>query len=328
VEAVACPEGGDGAEILDRLTDLAATLPAAGPEPEVLARHDDTVVVAYGDVVLKTHRDGLDPALVARRAAVAARLPELLTPLALPGAGLPPYVVVLDGRAVTAWPRGATVDRTEPDAAPWHEAGTLLARLHRHPVGAAAGLVAGGRERVVRALTALRAPGGPVERGEPDALAVEAAAATLEPWTYAAAPWPLEHHEPCVVHGDVHLGQLVTPPDGSDALGGLVLLDVDDVGVGVPAWDLARPAAWFLCGLVDGSDWSAFLDGYAGAGGPLLASGRDLWAELEPAARALTVQTAARVVVAAAGGPLDTPAQWLVDACRSIAGGSMLPATP
>jgi hypothetical protein len=327
VEAVACPEGGGDIEFLSRLGDLAAGLPAAGPAPEVLARHDDTVVVAFGDVVLKTHRAGLDPGLVARRAAVATRLPELLTPLALPGAGLPPYVVVLDGRAVTAWPRGATVDRTDPDAAPWREAGALLARLHRHPVGAAAGLVAGGRERVVRAVAALRAPGGPVERGEPDALAVHAAAATLEPWTHAAAPWPLGRHEPCLVHGDVHLGQLVTPPDAL-APGALVLLDVDEVGVGVPAWDLARPAAWFLCGLVDGSDWSAFLDGYADADGPLLRPGRDLWAELEPAARALTVQTAARVVVAAAGGPLDTPAQWLVDACRSIAGGSMLPATP
>lgn len=46
------------------------------------------------------------------------------------------------------------------------------------------------------------------------------------------------------------------------------LIDVDDLGLGVPAWDLARPAAWYAAGLLAPEDWLCFLDAYRAAGGP------------------------------------------------------------
>jgi aminoglycoside phosphotransferase (APT) family kinase protein len=274
--------------------------------------------VAVGDLVVKTHRDDLPVDVVAQRARLAATVPAVLSPVALPDADLPPYVVVVEGRAVTVWPRGTTLDRTDPDAAPWYESGALLARLHRNPPEVADGLHAAGPDRVARALRALAAAGA--GRRE-EAGAVLAAAATLEPWTRGDAPWP---RLDCLVHGDLHLGQLVVPPDADS----LVLIDVDDLGLGTAAWDLARPAAWFLTGFLDEGDWSSFLSGYRDAGGPVLAEGRDPWPDLEPAARALTVQTAARALVTAQHGPLDTPAQWLVEACRRIVAVGSIPATP
>lgn len=309
-----------GDELVARLAEVGrALLPTGATDAlEVLADHDGTAVVAVGDVVVKAHRADAAPTDVAERAAIAARVPELLTPLVLPDAGVAPYVAVMADRAVTAWPRGVPVDRDDPDAAPWAETGALVARLHRQPVALARGLTARGPDRVARALIALRAL-----EGGPDVEAVLAAAATLEPWTYAAAPWPTRS---ALVHGDLHLGQLLTPPTAA----GLVLLDVDDVGLGDPVWDLARPAAWFLTGMVHADEWSSFLGAYAAADGPATADGRDPWPALEPVARALTVQMAARVLVRAhaAGSPSDTPAQWLVEACRRIVAVDSIPAPP
>ncbi len=41
---------------------------------------------------------------------------------------------------------------------------------------------------------------------------------------------------------------------------------MDDAGVGDPAWDLGRPAAWYAAGLLAPEDWSTFLDAYRAAG--------------------------------------------------------------
>jgi hypothetical protein len=38
-------------------------------------------------------------------------------------------------------------------------------------------------------------------------------------------------------------------------LGALVLIDVDDLGVGDPAADLARPAGFWAAGLLPDGDW-------------------------------------------------------------------------
>ncbi|NDZ99061.1 phosphotransferase, partial [Streptomyces sp. SID10116] len=119
-------------------------------------------------------------------------------------------------------------------------------------------------------------------------------------------------------HGDLHLGQLVRGPDGR-----WLLIDVDDLGVGDPAWDLARPAAWFACGLLSPQEWTRFLDAYRDAGGPAVpADGADPWSTLDVPARALTVQTAALVIVkaVAADRPLDEVEQALVDACARMSG--------
>jgi aminoglycoside phosphotransferase (APT) family kinase protein len=111
---------------------------------------------------------------------------------------------------------------------------------------------------------------------------------------HAAAGLPDEAWRPgstdrpsTLVHGDWHLGQLGRRPDGP-----WLLIDVDDLGVGDPAWDLARPAGFWAAGLIPDADWTVFLDAYRGAGGPALAPA-DPWPVLEPFARAAVVQAAA-----------------------------------
>jgi aminoglycoside phosphotransferase (APT) family kinase protein len=89
-----------------------------------------------------------------------------------------------------------------------------------------------------------------------------------------------------LVHGDFHLGQL-----GRRA-GPWVLLDVDDLGAGDPAWDLARPAGFWAAGLIPDDDWAAFVDSYRDACGAALPAG-DPWPVLDPFARAAVVQAAA-----------------------------------
>jgi aminoglycoside phosphotransferase (APT) family kinase protein len=72
----------------------------------------------------------------------------------------------------------------------------------------------------------------------------------------------------------------------------LVLIDVDDLGVGDPAADLARPAGFWAAGMLPDTDWHELLDGYREAGGPALPSG-DPWPVLESLARAAVVAAAA-----------------------------------
>jgi hypothetical protein len=103
-------------------------------------------------------------------------------------------------------------------------------------------------------------------------------------------------------------------------MGPWLLIDVDDLGVGDPAWDLARPAAWYACGLLPPDEWSRFLTAYRGEGGPAVPSAGDPWPALDVPARALTVQTAALAVAksAAARRPLDEVEQAVVDACARM----------
>lgn len=99
------------------------------------------------------------------------------------------------------------------------------------------------------------------------------------------------------------------------------LIDVDDLGLGVPAWDLARPAAWYAAGLLAPEDWLCFLDAYRAAGGPAAGPpGTDPWPELDVVARALTVQTAALALAKAAAGNrgLDEGERLMVDSCARI----------
>ncbi|MDG4865199.1 aminoglycoside phosphotransferase family protein, partial [Streptomyces sp. T-3] len=94
---------------------------------DVLADRHDGTVVRHGDIVAKAHAPDADRSELAVRTAVAAHpaLAEiLLPPLALPG-------TELHGRTVTFWPYGTPVNPDTPDEAPWEQAATLLARLHR-----------------------------------------------------------------------------------------------------------------------------------------------------------------------------------------------------
>ncbi len=298
-----------------RLVDRLAELSRGAGEPAVLVDRPDVTVVRSGGTVLKAHAARLDPAALAARLRVAAH-PLLAGILLAPLAGLTGPV---DGRHVSSWPYGAAVAPDAPEAAPWREAGHLTARLHATPVGRLPGPLPAmaGPANAARAVTALRTlPAAP----EP---APATAALVLRAWEHLPA-WardaePRTQPRALLCHGDLHLGQLVRHP----AAGGpWHLIDVDDLGVGEPAWDLARPAAGYATGLIPAADWAAFLAGYRDAGGPAVAPGDDLWPpEVDVPARAVTVQLAARALVDAATGvrALDDTDHDLLAACARIA---------
>jgi hypothetical protein len=235
----------------------------------------EALVVVDGDVVTKLHRPGTDPQALTQRLRIAARSDCFLSPLSLE----PEAVGEL---WQTRWPRVDVVP-PDPGAVPWASAGRLLARLHAEPVVDVA-LPQGGPARLARALGRLDGPNADVIR--------RAAAALTAPLSWRPVT---------LVHGDFHLGQL-----GRQA-GTLLLIDVDDLGVGDPAADLARPAGFWAAGLLPDAAWHAFLDGYRDGGGPGLPPG-DPWPVLDSFARTA-------VVAAAANHPDD---DLLVAACERM----------
>ncbi|MEU4152100.1 aminoglycoside phosphotransferase family protein [Streptomyces sp. NPDC026659] len=274
----------------------------------LLADRPDATVLRHGDTVAKAHAPGTDPAELTRRLTVAAALPDVLL------APLTPTPVAVDGRLVTYWPLGTPVDRDDPDAAPWEAAATLLARLHRTPLEGplppmrGPAKAAAATEQLKKALEAAPCP---------DAAPVLRAWAALPGWARGEAPAP---GVPALCHGDLHLGQLVRHPAPD---GPWRLIDVDDLGAGIPAWDLARPAAWYACGLLPPEEWSRFLGAYRAAGGPAVPPDGDPWPVLDVPARALTVQTAALALTKAltAGRSPDEVEQAVVDACARMTAG-------
>lgn len=234
-----------------------------------------------GDVVHKIHRPGTDPKALRTRLRIAAESGSFLSPVeAAPQRQ--------GDRWKTSWSLVETVVQ-EPDRLPWADAGRMLAQLHREPKPHRAP-VHGWPHRLRRAIDTAR-----------ENASVMRAAALLpdEVWR-AGSP----NRPSTLVHGDWHLGQL----GRRSAAEPWLLIDVDDLGVGDPAWDLARPAGFWAAGLIPDDDWAEFIDAYRGAHGPALPQG-DPWPVLDPFARAA-------VVTAMAHHPDD---ELLVAACARMA---------
>ncbi|MEU5808414.1 phosphotransferase [Streptomyces sp. NPDC047718] len=305
----------------------AAPLPAAlaayaTGEPaapyELLADREDGTVVRCGGIVAKAHAADSDCDDLAVRMRIAAdrALAGVLLPPLRPGADL------LRGRPVSLWPYGAPVDPGLPEAAPWEAAARLLAALHQVPLDGLPGPLPPmrGPAKLSRALGRLSRAASQGLRGhrfEPGLgpAVVRDAARTLPAWVRGTAPAPPGG---VLCHGDLHLGQLVR----GGAADGWRLIDVDDLGVGTPAWDLARPAAWYAAGVLSADAWGRFLDAYRAAGGPAAGPpGRDPRPALDLAARALTVQTAALALARSAENRrrLDDAERLMVESCARIA---------
>ncbi|MFJ9541526.1 phosphotransferase [Streptomyces sp. NPDC101225] len=296
------------------LSDLAARAEAAAHArttacpcaAATLAHRPDATVVRHADTVAKAHAPGTALADLAPRLAAATRLPGIL----LPPLGPAPVGPAPHGRLVTFWPYGTPVDPDTPDAAPWEPAATLLARLHRTPAPVALPSMRG-PAKAARAVARLTAA-APAHPATPPVLRAWSA---LPAWARGEAAPP---DATTLCHGDLHLGQLVRHPAPD---GPWLLIDVDDLGTGVPAWDLARPAAWYACGLLEPEAWARFLAAYRAAGGPAVPADGDPWPALDVPARALTVQTAARAVAKAVTEerPLDEVEVSVIDACARMA---------
>ncbi|WP_370411120.1 phosphotransferase family protein [Streptomyces fradiae] len=274
----------------------------------LLADRADGTVVRHGRLVLKAHGPDGDPADLRARISVAA-LPDLAEVLLPPLPG--PRTPHAD-RPLSLWPYGSPVDPEDPGAAPWEAAGRLLARLHQAPAPPGTPPM---RAPVKAALAVER-----MRRAAPDHPATPV---VLRAWLTLPDFAPEPAVPAILCHGDFHLGQLVRLGEpGPDARWRLI--DVDDLGVGDPAWDLARPAAWFAAGLLAPEVWARFLSAYETAGGPATRSpatgGADPWARLDVPARALTVQTAALAVAksTAEGRPLDDVEDVMIDTCARI----------
>ncbi|MBV7695469.1 aminoglycoside phosphotransferase family protein [Streptomyces sp. TRM70350] len=268
-----------------------------------LADRADATVVRHAGTVAKAHAPDTDPAELAARLATAVSAPGVLLP------PLTPTPVTLHGRLVTFWPYGIPVDPDTPDAAPWEAAATLLARLHRTPPPVPLPAMRG-PAKAAHAIARLRAA-----VPHPATTAVLHAWATLPAWARHEGALP---DTGTLCHGDLHLGQLVRHPTPT---GPWLLIDIDDLGVGPAAWDLARPAAWYACGLLPADEWTRFLTAYRASGGPAVPPDGDPWPALDVPARALTVQAAARAITKAltADRPLDEVERSLVDACARMA---------
>ncbi|MDL4774938.1 MULTISPECIES: phosphotransferase family protein [Thermomonosporaceae] len=273
-------------------------------EPEMLYDRHGVLVVRIGELAVKAHQpDRVYGRPFAQRVALAGTLPQVLAPLG-------PPLLLLDGHTVTVAPYGQPVDPL--GRLPWAEGARLLATLHNTPVPMDA--PSWGRpERVARVVARMDATDAP--ELVTAAAEVRRAFATLPAWVRGESAPPARSADDHLLHGDWHLGQMVRTRAGYWRL-----IDIEDLGRGDPAWDLARPAALYSAGVLAPADWEVFLDAYRAAGGAAVPADGDPWAALEMPARSLAVQIAATCVRTAReeDRPLDGAEEALIDTCRRI----------
>ena len=291
-------------DLLSDLVQLAASVPGRGSsEVTLLSHRSNRVLVRVGSVVVKAH------AASTQADELNARL-ELLLHAPLNEIFLPPLQAkawpVRGHLLATLWPAGVALDENL-DHAPWIEAAQLLARLHKSPWKA--GLPQ------CRALAKVKSVLSQLEGFSDDTVkAIQAAADTLD-----FSSDPSATGRTTLVHGDWHFGQLLAFAESGKKT--FRLIDPDDLGLGDPAWDLARPAAFFAAGLIPPAVWESFMSSYRAAGGPALPQKGDPWITLDQPARALTVQCAGSAVLRSRRyqRPLAEAEEQLVDTCRRIA---------
>lgn len=252
-------------------------------------RPDHSDVFLCAGVAVKLHRDGTDAEELGRRLAVMAQPdvePVWVQPLGYRVLAAP------GGRVATLWPRVTVLSTL--DKPPWEDAGRLLARLHRAPLSANPP-APGGRRSLAAAVTRLRQLDGTAGDRESVAAGFEQRHDLDRPLLGRLAELGGHLDEQLAglattawVHGDFHLGHLAH----TILRRSWKLVDVDHLGAGDPAWDLARPAAFYAAGLLDAASWGRFLDAYRAAGGPAAGASGDPWPRLELPARAAALVAA------------------------------------
>ena len=250
-------------------------------------REVDAWVLRCGLTVVKFHASHTDPeALQTRLSIVSDCLGQYWLPPLLPAPLISPWE-----RLVTLWPYRQTLAPGQEE--PWEQTGRLLANLHNTP-----------------------AQGRTVPHTGPDrlrrALDVATTSDLFPDWLADRGQFVLQagrpHPQPRWVHGDFHLGQLARDPSA-----GWTLIDPDDLGLGDPAWDLARPAALWAVGLLDDQSWTQFINAYRHVNGPAIPEQGNPWPALDLPARAAAIIMCVQEVLR---DPQSSASQTLLAACR------------
>lgn len=239
-------------------------------QPEPTASRSGAVILRVAGLALKTHTASCDGAALALRLRVACDVPALLSPLSAD----PQFLRTPVGeRWVSVWPAVEPLRAGSAAQVAWREIGSVAARLHRRPPPVGCALPHGGLTRIRRVATGLDRLAAPSWlTGLAQRLADEAS----RPFELAAT----------LVHGDLHLGQVGRGPAGD-----WLLFDVDDLGLGDPAWDLGKIAGLWAAGQLDHASWEEFLGGYRSADGPAVPAEGNPWPRLDLPARAAVLTT-------------------------------------
>ncbi|MBP9708853.1 MAG: phosphotransferase [Oligoflexales bacterium] len=272
--------------------------------PVVLSKRGSAYVVKYGNIVAKIHSTSTD--IIELKSRI-----DLIGQESICNFFLQPLlrkVEIVKGRLLTLWPAGLTSESASVDRLDWKEHALLLAEFHKASFrieNKEQVLAKAGNEfRLQRMHSRFQASKNCKEKNY-----VLGAFSTL---TFADSKHG-QNNACHVIHGDWHPGQVVQYNDNAK------LIDIDDVGIGNPAWDLARPAAWYLASFLSDSIWQDFLDSYRDAGGPAI-KGKNPWEFLELPARTVVIQSAAKALIDTQTETrlLDDFELELINMCRRI----------